>query len=375
MPTPTPASTPTPTSAPRVTDGGGRPAAARGRCLCGILPPYILEKLAESDDPRVRDAAERTLEVDAEFRESRLAAPSLAAPAPAVEFVLQRTISDTRQSRVLPGDVVRVEGGEPAVDGTVNRAYDSLGLTFDFYREAYGRHSIDDANLPLDATVHYRRSYNNAFWDGERMVFGDGDGRIFNDFTVSHDIIGHELTHGVTEYTAGLVYEDQSGALNESISDVFGSLVKQFSRRQTAEEADWLIGAGIFTPAVHGQALRSMKAPGTAFNDPVLGGKDPQPDNMAGYVDDPLDHGGVHTNSGIPNHAFYLTAAAIGGFAWERAGQIWYDTLTSGELSQNATFKEFARATLSATASRFGRGTEHEAVLKAWAHVGVNANG
>ncbi|MCJ1676495.1 M4 family metallopeptidase [Streptomyces sp. APSN-46.1] len=358
-----------------ITDGGGHPAPAPGRSLCGILPPYILEKLAEADDPQVRQAAERTLEVDAAFRERRTEVPSLAPPVPAVEFILDRTICDTRHSLALPGGVVRREGADPLADGTVNRAYDSLGLTFDFFKEAYGRHSIDDANLPLDATVHYRRNYNNAFWDGERMVFGDGDGRVFNDFTVSHDIIGHELTHGVTEYTAGLVYQDQSGALNESVSDVFGSLVKQYSRRQTAEEADWLIGAGIFTPAIHGQALRSMKAPGTAFNDPLLGGQDPQPDNMAGYVDDPGDHGGVHTNSGIPNHAFYLIASAIGGFAWERAGQIWYDTLTSGELSPNATFNEFARATVAATASRYGRGTEHEAVLKAWAHVGVSANG
>ncbi|WP_079062896.1 M4 family metallopeptidase [Peterkaempfera griseoplana] len=359
----------------QIAGGRNRPEPAAGRCLCGILPPYILDRLAEADDPRVREAAQRTLEIDTEFRENRLAVPSLAAPAPAVDFILKRTVYDAHHGLALPGDVVRNEGADPVTDGTANRAYDSLGLTFAFYKEAYNRHSIDDANLPLDASVHYRRSFNNAFWDGERMVFGDGDGLVFNDFTISHDIVGHELTHGVTQYTVGLVYEGQSGALNESISDVFGSLVKQYARRQTAEEADWLIGAGIFTPAVHGQALRSMKAPGTAFNDPRLGGKDPQPDNMGGYVDDPLDHGGVHTNSGIPNHAFYLVASAIGGFAWERAGQIWYDTITSGGLSPNADFKDFARATVVAAQSRYGKGPEHEAVLKAWSQVGVNGNG
>ncbi|MBT2408790.1 MULTISPECIES: M4 family metallopeptidase [unclassified Streptomyces] len=359
----------------QITGGGEHRVPGPARCVCGILPPYILDKLAEAEDPKVAAAAQATLAVDADFRANRLESPSLAAPTAAVEFVLERTISDTDHTTALPGKTVRREGHDPVADGSANRAYDSLGLTFDFFKEAFGRHSIDDANLPLDATVHYRRNFNNAFWDGERMVFGDGDGRIFNAFTLSHDVPAHEIAHGFTQYTAGLVYEDQSGALNESISDVIGSLVKQFARRQTAEEADWLIGAGLFTPAIRGQALRSMRAPGTAFNDPLLGGKDPQPDNMAGFVEGPDDHGGVHTNSGIPNHAFYLVATAIGGFAWEKAGQIWYDTITSGELSENADFREFARATVAATKKRFGKGMEFEAVLKAWAHVGVNGNG
>lgn len=355
--------------------GGGKNRTPKsGNCFCGILPPYILDKLAEAHDPKVREAAELTISVDEAFRQKRQEAPRTATPTlgPAV---LDRTISDTHNSRTLPGDTVRAEGADPVSEGTVNRAYDSLGLTFTFFDTVYGRRSIDDANLPLDATVHYRRNYNNAFWDGERMVFGDGDGLVFNDFTVSTDIIGHELAHGLTQFTADLVYEDQSGALNESISDVFGSMVKQFTRRQTAEEADWLIGAGLFTPAVRGQALRSMKAPGTAYNDRMLGGKDPQPASMDDFLETGLDHGGVHTNSGIPNHAFFLVATAIGGFAWEKAGQIWYDTLTSGELTPNADFQEFARATASAAQSRFGRGLELEAVLKAWAHVGVNGNG
>jgi Zn-dependent metalloprotease len=344
------------------------------RCACGILPPYILDKLAEADHPQVREAARDTLAVDAEFRENRLTTPSLTAPAPPADFVLERTVYDTHHASELPGDLVRSEGGEPSLDGTVNRAYESLGLTFTFYREAYGRHSIDDANLQLDATVHYRRRFNNAFWEGERMVFGDGDGHVFNDFTISHDIVAHELTHGVTQYTAGLVYEDQSGALNESISDVFGSLVKQFSRRQTAEDADWLIGAGLFTPAVRGQALRSMKAPGTAFDDRLLGGPDPQPSHMTHFVHGSFDHGGVHLNSGIPNHAFYLTAIALGGFAWERAGRIWYETITSGQLSENCDFQEFAQATTDTAERLFGTRHELESVVKAWSDVGLSVH-
>ncbi|MFH8802323.1 M4 family metallopeptidase [Streptomyces sp. NPDC017936] len=353
------------------TDGTGA-----GRRVCGILPPYILEKLAEADETAVREAAQETLAVDAEFREARAITPSRVGPEALPErFVLKRTVFDTHHSLFLPGDVVRREGEPPGTDGTATRAYESLGLTFDFYREAYGRHSIDDGNLGLDATVHYRRRFNNAFWDGERMVFGDGDGRVFNDFTISVDVVAHELTHGVTEYTAGFEYQDQSGALNESMSDVFGSLVKQFARRQTAEEADWLIGAGLFTPAVRGQALRSMRAPGTAYDSPLLGGRDPQPDHMTHYVHGPEDNGGVHINSGIPNHAFYLTAVAIGGFAWERAGRIWYDTLTSGRLSRTADFQEFARATVATAERLYGTRTEFEAVVKAWSDVGLNGHG
>ncbi|WP_340377526.1 M4 family metallopeptidase [Streptomyces sp. SS7] len=344
------------------------------RHVCGILPPFVLEKLTESDDPHVREAAQNTLAVDADFRQNRIETPSLVSPAAPTEFVLDRTLYDTHHTLALPGDLVRREGGDPSLDGTVNRAYESLGLTFGLYKEAYGRHSIDDANLPLDATVHYRRRFNNAFWDGERMVFGDGDAVVFNDFTISVDIIGHELTHGVTQYTAGLVYRGQSGALNESVSDVFGSLVKQYDRHQTADQADWLIGAGLFTPQVRGQALRSMKEPGTGFDDPMLGGKDPQPSHMTHYVEGDADNGGVHINSGIPNHAFYLTAVAIGGFAWERAGRIWYETLTSGGLSENCDFQEFAQATKDTAERLYGTRLELDSVVKAWSDVGLSVH-
>ena len=179
--------------------------------------------------------------------------------------------------------------------------------------------------------MHYGVDYDNAFWNGERMVFGDGDGEIFTGFTGSLSVIAHELSHGVIEDEGGLVYRGQSGALNESIADVFGALVEQHHLGQTVDEASWLIGEGIFTDAVEGRALRSLAAPGTAYDDDVLG-RDPQPAHMDGYVVTRDDNGGVHINSGIPNHAFYRTAMALGGHAWERAGRIWYRTITSGTL-------------------------------------------
>ena len=201
------------------------------------------------------------------------------------------------------------------------------------------------------------------------MVFGDGDGELFQRFTIAVDVIGHELTHGVTEATAGLVYQGQSGALNESVSDVFGSLVKQRVLGQDATEADWLIGAGLFTAAVQGVALRSMRAPGTAYDDDVLG-RDPQPDHLRGYVETSDDNGGVHINSGIPNHAFYLAATSLGGSAWEVAGRVWYDTLVSGGLKPDADFATFAAATVQAAQARFGT-AEVLAVRSAWDAVGV----
>ena len=154
----------------------------------------------------------------------------------------------------------------PRRTNSVNSAFEGLGRTRDFYRDVLDRDSIDGHGMRLNGYVHFGAGFNNAFWDGSHMVFGDGDGVLFTDFTGSLDVIAHELTHGVTEFTAGLEYHKQPGALNESMSDVFGSLVKQWARKQTADQADWLIGAEIFTPEIDADALRSMKAPGTAYN-------------------------------------------------------------------------------------------------------------
>jgi Zn-dependent metalloprotease len=234
--------------------------------------------------------------------------------------------------------------------------------------------------MRLDSTVHYRQGYDNAFWDGEQMVYGDGDEnlspeeRLFNRFTIAIDIIGHELTHGVTQFEAKLQYFQQPGALNESMSDVFGSLVKQYQLGQTAGEADWIIGGGLFTANVNGVGIRSMKAPGTAYDDEVLG-KDPQPAHMKDYVSTISDNGGVHINSGIPNHAFYVAALELGGFAWEKVGQIWYVTLKD-KLGATSKFQECADNTYYTAAELFGAGSlEQQAVKKGWDAVGLTVGG
>jgi Zn-dependent metalloprotease len=184
-------------------------------------------------------------------------------------------------------------------------------------------------------------------------------------------VIGHELAHGVTEDETGLVYMFQPGALNESISDVFGSLIKQRAAGQTASEADWLIGAGLFTNAVNGRALRSMKAPGTAYDDPIIG-KDPQPAHMKDYVNTQQDNGGVHINSGIPNRAFYQAAVDLGGFAWEKAGRIWYETLRDSALRNNTGFTRFANLTVSTATRLYGPDSTVPAIVAdAWKTVGI----
>jgi len=283
----------------------------------------------------------------------------------------QRTISTAKNHNRPTGPVVRSEGSGPTGDKAVDEAYDYMGTTYNFYWNVFKRNSIDDAGLPLDGTVHYGQDYDNAYWDGQRMIYGDGDGEQFDRFTKCVDVIGHELTHGVTQNEAGLIYLGQPGALNESISDVFGSLVKQYSLNQTAAQADWLIGAGLFMPSVQGKAIRSMKAPGTAYNDPVLG-KDPQPAHMDQYSHTLQDNGGVHINSGIPNHAFYLAATKIGGYAWDTLGWVWYNTLQRPDLGKAANFATFAALTVDQAEIDFPTGPVVQAITDAWKAVGVS---
>lgn len=340
-----------------------------------IIPPYLLRHLAETADAPVATRAEHTLRADQGFRAERAGAhraPATARPTVlAGEAAPDREISTAKNAERLPGTVVRREGDAPTGDLAADEAYDGFGATWTLFHDVYSRDSIDGAGLQLAGTVHFGKGYDNAFWNGERMVFGDGDGEIFGRFTASLEVIGHELTHGVTERTAALVYQGQPGALNEHISDVFGVLVKQHQLGQSADAADWLIGAELLLPGVEGVAIRSMIAPGTAYDDPRLG-KDPQPDHMDRFVTTTDDNGGVHINSGIPNRAFALAAKAVGGPAWTGVGQVWFDVLTGGSLGARADFAAFARLTVAAASARFGDGSrEHNAVHQGWTSVGV----
>jgi Zn-dependent metalloprotease len=346
------------------------------RCLNCITPPHLLKKLLENQDKDISKTALNTMLTTATLRgerEVRAAAGFLAAPAGG-----RRAIYDCRTSTILSAAVLaRTETSQASTDASVNRAFDGLGLTRDFYKDVFDRDSLNGHGLRLDGYVHRGVRYQNAFWDGQQMVFGDGDGVVFTDFTKSIDVIAHELTHGITEFTANLTYHKQPGALNESISDVFGSLVKQWSLGQDADAADWLIGTELFTPGIAADALRSMKAPGTAYSNDLLG-TDPQPDHMDRFVILPDteegDWAAVHINSGIPNKAFYLVAIAIGGNAWEAPGHIWYESLLAS--NESTQFQDFADTTYLKAGQLYGTDSiEQKSVASAWREVGIRITG
>jgi Zn-dependent metalloprotease len=349
---------------------------------CHVVPPYLLSHVASRGTERQRGWALRSLSADTTIRHARaVSSAARGRKGPREGYDILAAVPPARRTRIIwdagnswdvtGGRRVRGEGNPPTADPAADEAFDGFGETWDFWQVVFDRDSIDDENMPLRGVVHFGEEYPNAFWDGRRMVFGDGDGELFGRFTKSLDVIGHELGHGVIEDEAALEYHGQPGALNEHVADVAGIMVKQRMLGQSADQADWLIGADVLGDEFVGVALRSMKAPGTAYDDPVLGA-DPQPAHYDDYVRTFEDNGGVHINSGIPNHAFYLLASYLGGPAWEAPGSIWYDALRSPRLTTTATFREFARLTHRAASQRFGLDTgEANAVKQAWEDVGI----
>jgi Zn-dependent metalloprotease len=343
------------------------------RCsLHCILPPDLLRRAAEAATGERREALLRSLQLDRDVRAARrtaaFSAPLLGDLGSTPAIRLDRVIYDQLHSdERIAGMQVRGEGEPASGDPAVDEAYDGFGATHQLFAEVFERNSIDDRGMSLLGMVHYGDRYDNAFWDGEgHMWFGDGDDQLLVRTTKGLDVIGHELSHGVTQHEADLAYSGQSGALNESISDVFGSLVRQRHLGQAAADADWLIGADIVGPELS-PALRSMASPGTANR------YDTQPAHMDGYVVTDDDDGGVHTNSGIPNHAFYVVATTVGGPAWEAPGRIWYDALCDAELKSDADFAQFAAVTLDRATDRYGAtSAEADAVRAGWDAVGVD---
>jgi Thermolysin metallopeptidase, alpha-helical domain/Thermolysin metallopeptidase, catalytic domain len=338
---------------------------------CTFVPPYLLTRIALWAGTRHASASGReTLQVDNRLRARRESRPPEMA-APRLPGAQTRVVHTANNTETLPGEVVRSDGDPPVGDPAVDEAFDSSGQVLALFESQFGRRSIDGRGGTVSITVHYGRDYDNAFWDGTQLVFGDGDGQIFERFTKPMDVMAHEFTHGVTQFTVGLAYQDQPGALNESISDVFASMAKQRVLGQTAAEADWLIGEGLFKPGINAKALRSMKEPGTAYDDPQIG-RDLQVGSMADYVNTDEDSGGVHINSGIPNRAFALAALDIGGASWEKAGQVWYDTLLHGQLGAQASFDSFALTTISAAHRLFADDPSvAEKIRAAWVEVGL----
>ncbi len=345
----------------------------RFRSPRSFIPPYILDALVRAEDEAARRAAVETVISSAAMRASRttLATLPIMAAIPSVRRAKERRIYDMKHgTNPLPGRIILGEGEKKAVrDAAAKEAYENLGLTYDFYRAVFGRNSLDDEGQALIASVHYGKGYNNAFWNGEQMVFGDGDGKVFIRFTRSLDVVGHELSHGVVSHTCNLEYFGQSGALNEHFADVFGILTEQWSLGQTAGRAAWLVGAEIIGPKAAIKAIRTFKGEKAFENDPLFG-TDPQPKHMKDFYDGADDDGGVHINSGIPNHAFYRAAAALGGKAWETVGPVWYKALSA--LGRKSDFKDAAGTTGEIAGSLYGPKSREAAAVKAgWKGVGL----
>lgn len=346
-----------------------------------IMPPYMSDKLGKLSGDKEKNAGNQ-------FRQKRQMLASItpakkrdsmttAGKKPAGK--IYREVYDAGQMPLALGKLIWKEGQKNIPkDKDARNVISGAGNVWGFYKNIFNRNSINNHDLPLIQTIRYRENpqepFYNAFWDGEQMFYGTGDPKYTNSFTTDLDIIGHELTHGVIDFEAQLAYENQSGALNESYADVFGSLVKQWAHNTPARKADWLIGSNVLKGK---NALRSMKAPGTAYkNDPIFG-DDPQPANMKHYQHSPNtedgDYGGVHINSGITNYAFYVTCFELNGFAWEKAGLIWYAALTDKKvLGKHANFADAAAATLKKATANFGKNSlEVKAVEKGWKEAGV----
>ncbi|KAA6437023.1 M4 family metallopeptidase [Dyadobacter flavalbus] len=351
-----------------------------------IIPPYISEKLlSEASKRKLPDVVNDALR-NSRFRSDRsffsklnetqrsvFNPPSKPLKKPAMKM----HVYDMQHDTVLGDAKLIWQNGKSrtGLDKDATNVIEAGTATWKLYFEIFGRNSVDNLGMILKHYIHYGNQYDNAFWDGMRMVYGDGDGKIFDSFTADADIIGHELTHGVTQYESNLEYHNQSGALNESVSDVFGIMIKQRLLNQDVKQSDWLIGENVLKGTKY--ALRSLKAPGTAYVDHPDLGTDPQPATYDHFVSLPDtergDWGGVHINSGIPNFAFYVTAFNMGGFSWEKAGKIWYAALTDRTLvSENTDFAAFKEATLQKADELFGAGSlESKAVVDGWKEAKV----
>lgn len=284
---------------------------------------------------------------------------------------LQRSTYDAEGSENPSGGLgklVRKDDAAAIGDVAVDAAHDNAKIVHDFFSKVLGRDSLDDRGMELKSVVHFGKALNNAYWDGQQMTYGDGDGKVFAPLSTGLDVVAHEMAHGVTEHSANMRYQGQPGALNESWSDVFGELVEQwhenpegFAGVEGAKKGDWLIGEDVFTPGKAGDGLRNMQTPGTAYDG------DPQPGHMKDYKVMREDNGGVHVNSGIPNKAAYEAATRIGG---EKVAQIWYRALTT-HLRSNSTFSDAAVATVESARELFKDGAETQAIIDAWTAVGI----
>jgi Zn-dependent metalloprotease len=288
-----------------------------------------------------------------------------------------RKVYSANNGTALPGTLLWSEGGTQTSDTTAQAAFNYAGNVYDYYKNVFNRDSYDNAGAAIISSVHYRTSYNNAFWNGSQMVYGDGDGTQFGPLSKALDVDAHELTHAVTERTANLVYSNESGALNEATSDILGNSCEAYSKSGGVPNANtWLVGEDITTPGTAGDALRYM-------NDPARAGDiDYYPTRYTGTA----DHGGVHTNSGIANLAYYMMVmggthprakttinvtplSATPATSLDMAQRIWYRALTTYWTSSTG-FSGARTGTVQAATDLYGAAAA-ASVTAAWDAVGA----
>ncbi len=295
-----------------------------------------------------------------------------------IHSALYRKIYTANNGTSLPGTLMFQEGGSSS-DSVAMAAYNGLGYTYNYYKNKFNRDSIDGAGMTLIATVHYGNRYNNAFWNGSQMVFGDGDGTTFAPFANALDVVAHELAHGVTERTANLTYSSEPGALNEAWSDIYGANVEAY-RDGGISSNTWKIGEVVYTPGTSGDALRYM-------NNPTADGysADYYPERLYPNCtpNSSNDYCGVHGNSGIANLAYYLlvaggthprgkTSVSVPAIGMAKAEQIFYRALTT-YMTSSTNFQGARNATAQAAADLYGgtSSAEYNAVQKCWDAVGA----
>jgi Zn-dependent metalloprotease len=343
-------------------------------CICHIVPEKVLKRLEgdRSFSPAQRKNFADTMKIDVELRKLRtqagkltrvaslIAAPNAIAVVAAAPTI---TVYDCNHGQTPPG--AQIPDPANSTDATAKRAFVETTSVAAFYSQVFGRNSIDGAGMAMISSIHYGTDYNNAFWNGSQMTYGDGDGAIFVDFTNGNDVIGHELTHGVTQHSLQLNYTNEAGGLNESLSDCFGSMFRQWEAKQNVNQADWLIGKDIMGPAALQKGLACLRDMANPAANHCLA---PQPTKFSQYLPgmDP------HESSGIPNLAFYTIAMAVGGNSWDKVGQIWYKSMTGFGPSSAMKMKAFADRTRAVAAQlNPGNTALAGAVDAGWKKVGL----
>ena len=341
-------------------------------CTCFIVPKSVLERFAndKSLTADLRRAAFESSLLSDLLRQSRTqqgafisASRTIAAHLDELAAQPESVVFDCRHTHALPGKSIPNPG--TSTDASAKRAFTEAAKVAEFYQTVFKRNSVDNAGATLVSSIHFGRKYNNAMWNGTQMVYGDGDGKIFIDFTEGNDVIGHELTHGVTQNTLQLGYTDDAGGLNESLSDCFGSMFRQWEAKQTSQTADWLIGSNIIGPLAKERGVTCLRNMANPADAKALGA---QPTNYAQLTPgmDP------HFTSGPPNLAFCAAAKAVPGNSWETVGQVWYQVMMTAGPQPAMSMPDFAGRTRQAAVQLFeGRPEVAKGIDAAWKGVGL----